>query len=399
MVFKNTMKIAICVNGRPHEGGVSTFINTVVDSLRELGHMVDVITIFGISKYREVKPDLVKKSDAFLEGSNFRTYVAYKVSQLILLLHLYTSYLKTKYDVIYAIDVSAANIALIIKKLHNTRLILRVCSTVVKDLLCQGKITDESFVGEFLKKQEFKAYSRADGVIPCSTWSRDYVLSVSPKAKVLSIVPCPINRDMFSYGRRNNVDLRKKLQVQSDDFLILFPSRLARRKGPMVALFALELLLNKESKFRLLYLGKGPEDKNIREYVEEKKLHDFVRMTGVIPHREIGRYYAISDVVVVPSVAYKNYEEPLSNVPLEAMAAGVPVVASNIGGLKDSVKHKQNGLLVEQDNANELAKAIRLIREDGDLREELIANGLKTIKQNNESVKIARKLIHLFNAP
>lgn len=267
---------------------------------------------------------------------------------------------------------------------------------MTKDLLCQGKITEGSFMIEFLKKQEHKAYTGADGVIPNGTWSRDYVLSVCPKAKVLDIVYSPVDKKIFECGERSNTTLRQQLNIQSDDFVILFPSRLAIRKGPMVALFTLEFLLNKESKFKLSYLGNGPEEENIREHVEKKKLHDFIRMTGVIPHGEIGRYYAISDVVVVPSVAYKNYEEPLSNVPLEAMAAGVPVVASNIGGLKDTIKHKQNGLLVEQNNPNELAEAIIRIKEDHQLRNKLIANGLNTVKENNEPVKMARKLIDLF---
>ncbi len=393
------MKIAICANGRAHEGGVTTYINTIVDPLRELGHRVDVITIFGVSKYREVRPDLVKKSDAFLEGSNLRTYVAYKIIQLILFSRLYRSYLKSKYDVIYATDVLAANLAFIIRKLHKTRVFLRVCSTVVKDLLCQGKITDESFVVDFLKKQEFRAYSRVDGIVPCSGWSRDYVLSICPKAKVLDISYNPVDEKAFKCRKGSEPTLRQQLNIQSDDFVMLFPSRLAKRKGPMVALFALQFLLNKESKLKLLYLGNGPEEENIRKHVEKKKLHDFVRMTGVIPHREIGKYYAISDVTVIPSVAYKNYEEPLSNVPLEAMAAKVPVVASNIGGLKDTIKHEENGLLVEQANPNELARAIIRIKEDHQLRNKLIANALKTVKENNESVKIARKLIHLFNAP
>ena len=392
------MKIAICVNGRAHEGGVATFINCVVDPLRELGHRVDVITIFGVSKYREVRPDLVKKSDAFLEGSNFRTYVAYKISQLVLFFHLYRSYVKNQYDVIYAIDVSAANLALIIKKLHKVRVFLRVCSTVVKDLLCQGKITDGSIVVDFLKKQEFKAYSGVDGIVPCSAWSRGYVLSICPKAKVLDILYNPVDEKVFECRKESDRTLRQQLNIQNDDFVILFPCRLATRKGPMVALYAIETLLEIDEKFRLIYVGGGPEEQKIIGYVKTRKLNTYVRMLGVIPHNEIGRYYAISDVVVIPSVVYRNYEEPLSNVPLEAMAAKVPVVASNIGGLKDTIKHEQNGLLVEQANPNELARAIIRIKEDHQLRNKLIVNGLKTVRENNESVKIAWKLVHLFKA-
>ena len=61
-------------------------------------------------------------------------------------------------------------------------------------------------------------------------------------------------------------------------------------------------------------------------------------------------------MVVVPSVIYKDYEEPLANSCLEGMAAGVPVIASGIGGLNDFIEDRVNGLLVPQNNPEKLAK-------------------------------------------
>ena len=390
------MKIAICVNGRPHEGGVTTFINSVVDPLRELGHRVDVITIFGVSKYREVRPDLVKKSDAFLKGSNFRTYLAYKISEVMLFFHLYRGYLKHRYDVIYAIDVSAANLALIIRNLHQIKVFLRVGSSVVKDLLCQEKITEGSFVVDFLKRQESQAYSRVDGIIPNGTWSRDYVLSICPKAKVLGIVYSPVPEKIFGCKRTRNLTVRQRLNVQSDDSVILFSARLVKRKGPMVALYALENLLKIDAKFKLIYIGIGPEGQKIIGYVNTKKLNACVRMLGGVPHNEIGKYYAVSDVVVIPSVTHKGYEEPLASSCLEGIAAGVPVIASAIGGLKDFIKDRVNGLLVPQNDPQELARAILMVRNNDNLRQTLIKNGLKTIRRNNHPVSVARVLGKYF---
>ena len=72
------MKICICVNGRPHESGVTVTINNIVKALTLLHHNVDVITIFGKSKFRPVKKGFVKKSDKMLGSRPMLTFLISK---------------------------------------------------------------------------------------------------------------------------------------------------------------------------------------------------------------------------------------------------------------------------------------------------------------------------------
>ena len=118
------MRIAICVNGRAHEGGVTSFINSIVDGLRELGATVDVITIFGVSRYREVRKDFVKKTDKFLENSNVRTLFLYIFSKFILLIRFTLSFLRHRYDFVFAIDMSAVNALYPIAKIFRIPILL-----------------------------------------------------------------------------------------------------------------------------------------------------------------------------------------------------------------------------------------------------------------------------------
>jgi len=390
------MKIAICVNGRAHEGGVTTFINTIVGPLRQLGHTTDVITLFGVSEYRQLRPNFVSKTDILLKGSNLIAYLAYRLSQVALSFHLHKAFFKNRYDVIYAIDVSSANAALAIKRFHKVKVFLRVGSSVVKDLLCQGKITEKGFAIDFLKWQEIKAYTRVDGVIPNGTWSRDYVSSICPDARLLDIVYSPVDEEIFSRQTSEAFSWRSKLNLADDDFVILYPSRMAKRKGPKIALQALEILLNTNKRFKLLYIGEGPEEEAIAQYARDRKLDDKVSMLGVIPHRKIAAFYHISNVAVIPSVSYKDYEEPLSNSCLEAMASGVPVIASAIGGLKDFIDDGVNGLLVPENNPEKLAESITLISNDDSVKKTLIKGGLETIRCNNHPIDVARILERYF---
>ena len=82
------MKIAILTNTRPHEGGVTTYINNAAFSFRQLGNDVDVLTIFGNSRDRKVKSTFVKFTDPILKGKGLKAVIAYLVSTFMLLIRL-----------------------------------------------------------------------------------------------------------------------------------------------------------------------------------------------------------------------------------------------------------------------------------------------------------------------
>ncbi len=111
------MKIAIAVNGRPHESGVTTYINTVADVLRSYDCDVRVVTIFGMSKYREVHQSFKNKTDSILKGREGLTRLTYIASKIILSLRLLLEYLRSKYDLIWANDISVVNAVYLWSKL------------------------------------------------------------------------------------------------------------------------------------------------------------------------------------------------------------------------------------------------------------------------------------------
>ena len=391
------IKIAIIVNGRPHEGGVTTYINTIAPALRSLGHAVDVITLFGVSDYRQIKKEFVQRSDSLLKGRALLVILAYLASQGVILWHLLDSHLRKRYDVLYAIDVSVANVAFWVRRLVSARVFLWVGASLAKDMVVQGKVPAPSPLLAFFYWQERRAYSRVDGVLPISPWSYHHIASLSPQARVLSPIVIPVAQHAFRPNQEDGQARRRELGIEEGSTVIFFPSRLDQRKGPLVALRAFRELLGRDDRYRLVYVGRGTERDKVERLVTEWGLGTRVHFLGMVPHSKMPSLYNMADVVIVPSVSHHGYEEPLGICMIEAMACGVPVIASAIGGLKDFIVSGENGVLVPEGDVRALADEIeRLAKESDSRRQVLIAGGLKTAEQQFSTQGVARKLAGIF---
>lgn len=98
----------------------------------------------------------------------------------------------------------------------------------------------------------------------------------------------------------------------------------------------------------LIYAGMGEAYEELKSLIEQQGLSEKAKLLGAIPHETMTEYYALSDIVLVPSVHSAGVEEATSISALEAMGSGSPLIASAVGGLKEIVSHRQDGLLVEE---------------------------------------------------
>ena len=159
---------------------------------------------------------------------------------------------------------------------------------------------------------------------------------------------------------------------------------------------ALVELLKKGKDFILIYAGEGKEKEILYNLISKYHLEDNVKILGYVSHNKIYEIYNMADVVVVPSVTHKGHEEGLGITALEAMSTGIPVVASEIGGLKEIIKDGYNGILVPEKDYIAIAKAIFTLKEFPELRNKLVENGLDEIMRYYSSVKVAERLLKIF---
>jgi len=152
---------------------------------------------------------------------------------------------------------------------------------------------------------------------------------------------------------------------------ILFVGRLEKRKGADYLIKAYEIVKRARPESRLIIVGAG--DRRRKKYekeISEKRLQDIV-FTGYVSDEELTQYYRTADVFCAPATGRESFGIVL----LEAMAAGKPVVASDIGGYSRVVDHEVDGLLVPPKDEHRLAQGILTVLDNPDLGARLGANG------------------------
>ncbi len=146
---------------------------------------------------------------------------------------------------------------------------------------------------------------------------------------------------------------KSRVGIASDEKVILCVGRLSREKGHIDIVAAMQQVrkMRPDRKVRLILVGDGPERGRISEAVQSAEMGDCVIFAGQL--KDVAPYYDAADVVAIPSLS-----EGSPNVLLEAMAFGVPVVATTVGGIPEIVTNRESALLVPPRNPGAMAEAI-----------------------------------------
>lgn len=187
--------------------------------------------------------------------------------------------------------------------------------------------------------------------------------------------------------------LRERLGVASDQKIIITTSRLVTKNAVDIAVKAVKIFKEKPAKVKFLVIGSGEGEQPLRELVRHLGLENDVLFLGDIPHKEIPKYLKISDVFVRPSRS-----EGLGNSFIEAMAAGVPVIGTMVGGIPDFLEDGKTGLVVKVDDPEDLALKIGLLLHDSRLRERLIGNGRRVVADRYQWERVARDFFAVFSS-
>jgi glycosyltransferase involved in cell wall biosynthesis len=159
--------------------------------------------------------------------------------------------------------------------------------------------------------------------------------------------------------------------------LILLPSRITEGKGHIDALNALCLLLRKGVNVDLVFAGITQSPvlmDNLQRIISEEGLQERVIFAGDLSPEELRDWYAASSLVLLPS-----YSEGLGKVLLEAQAMERPVVAYNVGGVPEAIRHSETGYLVKKGDIEELAVRLKELIEEPDIRREMGERGRKFV--------------------
>jgi glycosyltransferase involved in cell wall biosynthesis len=189
-----------------------------------------------------------------------------------------------------------------------------------------------------------------------------------------SVIHSGVDLEKFRKGAKQRTRKRQELGIPADSFLIGYVGWLIPIKGVTHLVSAMSRVVELYPKSILVLVGKGDdkggEEIKLQEQVESLGLADNVLFWGWRP--DVAEVIGCLDIFVLPSL-----NEGMGRVLVEAMAAGLPIVASRVGGIPDLVKDGQNGLLVPAEDTSALAKAISDLLSDKERRHRMGEAGKK----------------------
>ena len=205
------------------------------------------------------------------------------------------------------------------------------------------------------------ALRRAAAVTVNSSATEAAVRAIAPD------IPVPLRIPMgaaVAGSPREREDLRRSLRL-GDGPVLLFVGRLVAQKGVADLLQALVILADDWPAVRAVIVGDGPERARLEARARALKIDDRVHFAGPVDPARVPDFLAMADVFVAPSKTDRDgAAEGQGLAVIEAMLAGLPVVASRSGGMVDAVRPDETGLLVDENAPDQIASAVaRLLRD------------------------------------
>lgn len=246
----------------------------------------------------------------------------------------------------------------------------------------------------YIHEQEYWLTYEAWRVIVASEFMKSEVKRIfdTPADKV-DVIYNGVNASKFEFEwtEAERAEYRAKF-AEPDEKIILYVGRFVREKGIHLLLDAVNVILSEEPKAKVVIVGSGGARDRFQRFSDWAGIGDRVQFTGFLSSRPLYQLYRCADVAVFPSLY-----EPFGIVALEATAAGVPVVASDSGGLREVVVHDQTGTSFFSGNAESLAWAILRVLKDPTRAHKLVETAKSRLRTDFDWSCIAEKTIDVYD--
>ncbi|OGD63385.1 hypothetical protein A2160_02790 [Candidatus Beckwithbacteria bacterium RBG_13_42_9] len=356
----------------PMIGGAEIFHQKTAEWMVKQRHQVDVVTC--IWDKPDVKRKSWKRNQEIISGvSIFRVKPWFYIHYLKSIGSIWPLYCQSlqliklkKYDLIHAHIFPASIVGALLKKATGLPLIITVQGGDMADYAETG--SNFSF---FIKPIISRALKKADLVHTVS----DQLKRDVKKIGAMNIRVIPNGVDSLLFKPRNKIKLRKVLGLESGKFIIISHSRLTPKNGLDILIKAISRSKSKENVL-LLLVGNGEQESDLRRLTNQLCLQKQVRFYGYQPKEMVAKLLATADIFVRPS-----RQEGFGISFLEAMASGIPVIGTEIGGITDFIKDGQNGLLIKKAVVGELINKIEYLQANKNLQQVLGKNSRLTAQK------------------
>lgn len=382
------MKICMLVEQWfPQVGGVENQVRFLTKELTNAGHEVHIIV--RNLKLKGMAPHSIEKE--FTRNVTITRLGPASIFESDIGRALYTvlSSLKVikdnSFDIFHAHSFTATIPALIVKQILKIPTILTMhTSHFGKWYSITKQVLRSAIYSAIEKKTLFN--NRFDKIITVNKSLVKTSMKMGVSKNKLVYIPNAIELEEFDLYKPDEI-------ASSQEKTVLFVGRLTPVKGLHTLLRAIPLVLDKSTHCKFLIAGEGPLKEDLAKYIYQKNLQEHVYLLGVQTGNDLIRLYKTSNVGVLSS-----YTEGCPVSVLEAWAAGLPVVATRVGGTKEIVEHGKNGLLVPPGNPKALAKALIKVLTDEKLTKYLGDNGRALVEKEYNWKTTIKKILEIYQS-
>ena len=198
---------------------------------------------------------------------------------------------------------------------------------------------------------------RADTITTICERLRNDIIDQDIAAHKVTVIPNAVDAERFSMNEQADPELQARLGITGKTVLGFIGSFYAY-EGLILLLDAMPAVLEEMPNVRVLLVGGGPQEGRLRERVDELGLNEAVIFTGRVPHDTVQAYYNLIDVFVYPRLPMRLTDLVTPLKPLEAMAQGRLVLASDVGGHRELIRPGVNGELFRAGDVVDLTAAV-----------------------------------------
>ena len=220
-----------------------------------------------------------------------------------------------------------------------------------------GTTTEGSLRYRLTRAMETRALRQADHVFTICEGLRSDIVARGIAVHKVTVIPNAVDIESFDDGGVPDAALKARLGL-TDAIVVGFIGSFYAYEGLDLLLESLPQILLKMPAVRVLLVGGGPQDAALKAQAQRLGIADKVVFTGRVPHADVQRYYDLVDLLAYPRHPMRLTELVTPLKPLEAMAQGRLLVASDVGGHKELIRHGQTGMLFKAGSAKALADTV-----------------------------------------
>ena len=206
------------------------------------------------------------------------------------------------------------------------------------------------------------ALRRAAHVTTICEGLRDDICARGIARDRITVIPNAVDANAFRWEIPADTSLAQKLGL-TDCTVVGFAGSFYAYEGLDLLVEAVALLAKRHPKLRALLVGGGPQESHLKQLVRQRGVADRFVFTGRVPHSDVQRYYGLIDVLAYPRHRMRLTELVTPLKPLEAMAQGRMLVASDVGGHRELIRHEETGFLFAAGDSGALARTLDAVLE------------------------------------